>query len=160
MNHELGKLEEFIASWREPLERMAKVFFALRMLDETSGTPAQIADAFAADHDFNQIGFNWELLDPAAELWEARSALGAFKDALSLDLAMRSKWLEDENAQKCGAEFMAAFKPLQCMFLTNHIIREEGKSEMWFPVTSCTYDWAFVGMDDRKIAMLVVSAND
>ena len=31
---------------------------------------------------------------------------------------------------------------------------------MWNPVTTRTFDWAFVGMDDRKIAMLVVSADD
>jgi|GEM_PF-542089 len=160
MSSELAKLEAFISKWREPLEAMATVDFSARMLDGEVTAPTQAADNFSAENGFESIGFNWELLDSHAKPSEVRSALGAFKDAFSLDLVMNSQWLGDVAALECGREFIASFKPLQRMFLTNHIIREEGKSEMWNPVTTRTFDWAFVGMDDRKIAILVVSADD
>ena len=98
MSGELAKLEAFIARWREPLEAVATVDFAMRMLDGAVAAPTQIADAFSVDNGFEPIGFNWELLDADAQPTEVRSALGAFKDAFSLDLVMKLKWLDDKDA--------------------------------------------------------------
>ncbi len=160
MSEGLATLDAFEARWRKPLARCAQVIFKVQKRDTAAGTPVQIADAFVVEHGFTPIGFDWELLDADAAPGEARSALGAFRDALALDLMMRDTWLGDEQALDCGREFVGAFNPSQRLLLTNHIIRDAGTSEGWNPISKAAYEWAFLGLDDSKIALLLITAED
>ena len=160
MSDTLARLEAFIGEWRESLESRADVAFHTAPREGAGGAPVQIADTFVSAHGFKPIGFDWELLDPAAGPAEPRSALGAFGDALTKDLVMRSEWLGETRALACGQDFLSAFNPVQAVILTNHIIRDAGKSEGWNPITRATYEWAFVGYDDSAIALLLLTAED
>ncbi len=160
MSGKLARLDAFIANWRARLERQAEVHFAARSLESPVGTPAHIADDFAHENGFKRIGFDWELLDAEALPSEDRSAIGAFRDALSRDLAMRTGWLGDDQARECAREFLDAFDPATRMVVTNHIVRSGGESEGWFPISDATFEWAFVAYDERKIALLIVTAED
>lgn len=160
MSKTLARLEAFIEEWRRSLESCAEVAFHIAAREGAGGAPVQIADSYVTEHGFKPIGFDWELLDPMAGAQETRSALGAFADALTKDLAMRSDWLGEEKALACGQDFLSAFDPLQAVILTNHITRQGGKSEGWNPITTATYEWAFVGYDDSAIAFLLLTAED
>ncbi len=160
MNDTLARLEAFGANWRGELETHAHVVFHVAPRKEAGGTPVQIADGFVLRHGFSPIGFHWEMLDLLADVGESRSARGAFVDALEKDLVMRSDWLGGERALACGEDFIRAFGPLHATILTNHIVRDGGKSEGWNPISTATFEWAFLGFDESAIALLLLTAED
>lgn len=160
MSETLERVEAFIAAWRAPLELRAEVIFEAYARDGGGGAPVQVADRFVAGCGFGSIGFDWEMLDAAGDSKAPRSAIGAFADALTKDLAMRGDWLGEDRALECGRDFVAAFDPLGATILTNHIVRDGGKSEGWFPISAAPLEWAFVGYDDSAIALLLLTGED
>lgn len=160
MSETLARLESFIAEWREPLSVCAEVVFHTAAREDLSSSPAQIADGLASARGYAPIGFNWEMLDQDADVTASRSALGAFGDALTKDLAMRADWLGADRALACGRDFVSAFAPGSVAILTNHIVRDGGKSEGWNPISGATYEWAFVGYDDSAAALLLLTGED
>lgn len=160
MSHTLERLEAFIAAWRAPLETRAELFFEMRARGDAGGAPVQVADRFVSECGYKPIGFDWEMLDAAGEADAPRSAIGAFADALTKDLAMRGEWLGEDRALECGRTFVGAFDPLGAIILTNHIVRDAGRSEGWFPISSASLEWAFVGYDDSAIALLLLTGED
>lgn len=160
MSASLARLQAFIEDWRGPLERAADVVFETAARGEVSGAGAELANGFVTSKGYASIGFHWELLDTYAKAEETRSARGAFEDALSKDLAMREDWLGAEQALRCGEQFIGAFDPLHGTILTNHIVRDGGKSEGWNPISASTYEWAFIGFDNEAIALLLLTADD
>lgn len=160
MSETLTRLNQFIADWRASLETNAAVFFEARTLGSLESAPPQIADRFVCECGFTPIGVHWEMLAPEASPYEPRSARGAFKDALAMDLVMKSKWLGDARALECGEQFLRAFDPAWATIVTNHIVRAQGMSEAWNPISDWTLEWAFVGFDREAIALLLVMAED
>ena len=161
MSDTLVRLEHFIAQWRTPLESGAEVFFKARAHQGVAaGAPTQIANSFVSECGFATIGHHWEMLDPTARAEEPRSAIGAFEDALSRDLAMRTDWLGTECAARCGAQFVDAFEPTWATIVTNHIARDGGQSEGWNPISTSALEWAFVGFDRDAIALLLLTGED
>ena len=160
MSASLARLQAFIEHWRGPLESAANVVFETGAREDVSGAGAELANRFVTSKGYASIGHHWELLDTYAKAGETRSARGAFEDALAKDLAMREDWLGAEQAVRCGEQFIGSFDPLHGMILTNHIVRDGGKSEGWNPISNATYEWAFVGFDSEAIALLLLTADD
>lgn len=160
MSDTLGRLEAFITTWRGALEREADVFFDARPRKGLGDMPSEVADAMAAASGFRQLGMNWELLDPHVDAAGSRSARGAFVDALAKDLVFRADWLGEDEAARCGADFINAFDPAHVMILANHIVRDGGVSEGWFGISDATFEWTFVGYDNEAAALLLVSGED
>ncbi len=158
MSDTLARLESFISDWRKPLSGCAETVFHAVPRAGFSGAAPQIADNLVSAHGYKPIGFDWELLDTAAEPDAPRSALGAFEDALAKDLAMKGEWLGSERALRCGRDFIDAFALHSATVLTNHIVRGGGKSEGWNPVSGATYEWAFIGFDNSAAALLLVTS--
>lgn len=125
------------------------------MLEGKSGTHSAIADRFVQDFDLQPIGLNWEMLDSTGDEDVPRSAVAAFDDALGMDMVFtKVQWLGHENAKSCGLEFLNAFSPEHRIILTNRMYFG------WNPISRATFEWAFIGMDDTKIALLLVMAED
>lgn len=160
MNDTLERLEAFRLAWRGALETYAQVVFETGARDDAGGTPVAIADRFVSRCGYTPIGFHWEMLDITADVAAPRSARGAFEDALSKDLVMRSDWLGTHRALACAEAFIGAFKQPQVTLLTNHIVRDGGRSEGWNPISDATLEWAFVGYDGSAIALLLLTAED
>lgn len=160
MNETLKRLETFKSAWFGALETHAQVVLEKGVCDDAGGTPVAIANRFVSRCGFAPIGYHWEMLDIAADVAAPRSALGAFEDAFSKDLGMRSDWLGNERASACAEDFVGAFDQRDFTLLTNHIVREGGKSEGWNPISRAPLEWAFVGFDNRAIALLLVTAQD
>ncbi|MDN3646675.1 hypothetical protein QWY75_10735 [Pontixanthobacter aestiaquae] len=155
MSAELEKLNRFIADWREPLESQADVLFEARMRDTPPGIHTEIADSLVESLGLTPIGVNWEMLDDAADRDEPRSAVAAFCDALSNNMVFSStKWLGEGKAAQCYSDFVGSFKHYNRTILTNRL--EWG----WNPISQATLEWAFIGFDDRKIALLLLTAED
>lgn len=158
MSDTLARLERFIADWHTPLSASAETVFHTVPREDLAGAAPQIADSLVSAHGYKPIGFHWELLDTAAAPTAPRSALGAFEDALAKDLAMKNEWLGPERALRCGRDFIGAFAAHTATVLTNHIVREGGKSEGWNPISGAAYEWAFIGFDDSAAALLLITA--
>lgn len=155
MSAELERLSQFIAVWREPLESQANVLFEVRMLDNPLRNHTELADSFAASLGLTPIGVNWEMLDDLADKAAPRSALAAFCDALGNNMVFSStEWLGESRASQCYADFISCFKPSYRTVLTNRL--DIG----WNPISQATFEWAFIGFDDRKIALLLLTAED
>lgn len=160
MSSTLERLKSFEESWRKPLQKCAHLAFHSKALERSTSAPVRVADAFVSECGYKPIGFDWELLDPVAGRAGDRSALGAFEDAFAKDMVMRARWLGSDHALDCGRDFIAAFEPVERTILTNHIVREGGKSEAWNPISDATFEWAFVGFDANAIALLLLTAED
>lgn len=158
MSGTAGRLEVFIEQWREPLSQKAEVFFHSKAHSNFAVAPANTANSFVAECGFASIGYHWEMLDGLAPVGGARSARGAFVDALSKDLGMKSDWLGSVSALECAEQFIAAFETVQATILTNHIVRMGGESEAWNPISNAELEWAFIGYDDSAIALLLLTA--
>lgn len=163
MSDPLDPLNHFIATWREPLESQAEVVFEARLRDGLPGTHTAIADSFVEqldskfgnEMDLKPIGPNWEMLDSADDANAPRSAIAAFDDAMAMNMVFtRTQWLGHDEAKRCGREFVSAFNPGQRIILTNRMYFG------WNPISTATFEWAFVGLDDTKIALLLLMAED
>lgn len=154
MSVELEKLNQFIAKWRASLEAQAKLTFLCAEIEESFDPPQVIADRFVRSRGFKPIGHNWELLDAAPDASGGRSAAEIIADALAKDMVFGKEWLGSKPAMECANEFLSAFTPERRTILSN---RYDG---LWNPITNAQIEYAFVGFDDRKIALLVVSVED
>ena len=155
-----ARRDHFITRWRGALETKAQVVLEVHDRSGFDGAPTKVADGLAAACGYQTIGFDWELLDPLGDMSAPRSARGAFADALHKDLVMKTDWLGADAAAQCAEDFITAFDPTHLTILTNHIVRGGGKSEGWFPISSATFEWAFVGYDDAAAALLLLTAED
>ncbi len=152
---ELQPLKAFRDRWRDALASRATFVFHCAEIDPSFDPPQQVADDFVAQFGFTPIGFNWEMLDAAPGASGARSAAVVIADAFARDMVLsKQDWLGEERALNCAKEFVAAFRPDRRTVLSN---RFDG---LWNPISPSTFEWAFVGFDDRKIALLLVMARD
>ena len=155
MSAGLARLNRFFEVWREPLERQSGVLFEARLHGESSLGDTTIADRLVESMGLQPIGFNWEMLDASQDDNVPRSAIAAFSDALSKNMAFPSQqWLGEDRAKQCGSEFISCFTPDTRTILTNRL--DMG----WNPISAATIEWAFIGFDERKIALLLVTAED
>lgn len=153
MSEDLEQLESFFERWRGALTDGAEIRFEAQLLDNPPLLHTAVADDFVRSLGLRPIGQNWEMLDADAAPDAARSALAALQDALSHDMALpKQAWLGVERAAQCGSEFLACFDPSARTVLTNRM--DFG----WNPVTNAAIEWAFVGFDDRRIALLLLTA--
>lgn len=151
MNRTAERLAAFEAKWRRRLEAGARVVIEQEPVPDTGGSPAARADAFVTSKGLQPIGYNWELLDPAASDEEPRSALGALAGALEKDMALpKQDWLGKADARACAGEFISAFDPARLTMLTNRM--EHG----WHPISDAGIEWAFVAYDEERIALLLL----
>ncbi|MBD2842987.1 hypothetical protein [Erythrobacter rubeus] len=145
----------FIDKWRGPLSEQADVRFETRPLEDSSGLHFAIADSFAVSLGLKAIGTNWELLDPSGDADAPRSAVAAFGEAFAVNMALPgTPWLGEERARECGRDFLGAFDPASRTVMTNRMYFG------WHPLTDAQIEWAFVGFDDRSIALLLTTMSD
>lgn len=153
MNRTLQPLDQFIAEWRKPLESAASVRFESGPLPGISGAPFVIADTFIEQFGFKPIGYNWEMLETSQGAEGERSALLTIQSALESHMLLPSQaWLGEAQAGRCAQQFCGVFTPGLCTILANRM--DFG----WHPLTNATAEWAFVGFDDEKIALLLLTA--
>lgn len=156
MSATLARLDTFFATWRERLcGDDAEVRFAAQPLDQPPRLHAACADRFVTGLGYTPIGGNWELLDAEADRDGPRSARAALVDAFSCNMVFTAyPWLGDADATAMGEDFLASFDPHQCRVVTNRMYFG------WNPITTATFEWAFVGFDDTAIALLLATAED
>ena len=155
MSAGIARLNRFFEAWRGPLERQAGVLFEARLHGESSFGDTTIADRLVESMGLQPIGFNWEMLDASQNDNVPRSAIAAFSDALAKNMVCPSQeWLGVDCAKQCGSECIDSFKPATRTILTNRL--DMG----WNPISAATIEWAFVGFDERKIALLLVTAEE
>ncbi len=146
------RLAAFAAQWLSRLEAGAQAVFVEGLVPETGGSPAAIADAFVQSKGFKPIGYNWEMLDPSASPTEPRSAVGTLAGAFDRDMEFpQQTWLGESDARACAADFVSAFDPLRCSVLTNRMVHG------WHPLSDAAIEWAFVGFDQTRIALLLLT---
>ena len=144
-------LESFIDTWRAAIEQHANVAFHCTDLMDDFRAPHAVADEFVSARGFTPIGFNWELLDAAPGADGQRSATHVIAAAVSRNVALPQQiWLGDDAASRCAEQFLACFDPLQRTVLSNHF------AGLWNPIAGAAVEWAFVAMDHRAIALLLV----
>lgn len=156
MNTMLARLDEFFTSWGERLNaRGATVTFAAQPLDAPPGLHVVCADRFAAGLGYQPIGGNWELLDAEGDVDGPRSARAALVEAFSHDMVYsREAWLGEADALALAEAFLACFDPGRVQIVTNRMYFG------WNPITTATFEWAFVAFDDTAIALLLATAED
>jgi hypothetical protein len=152
----LERLDAFLANWRERLcGDQAEVQFAARLLDAPPGLHSQCADGFVTALGYQPIGGNWELLDAEADLAEPRSARAALVEAFSRNMVFSNNaWLGEAGAMAMGEDFLACFDPRTRQIMTNRMYFG------WNPITTATFEWAFVAFDDAAIAFLLATDED
>lgn len=144
--------EEFIARWRGPLEVSADIGFAAGERAEIAGNHSGIADAFVTAHGMKPIGFNWELLDAHSGVDEPRSALGVMAGAFANHMEFpKQEWLGAGEALACASDFAGLFDAASRTIVSNRL------TDYWNPLTDAKIEWAFVGYDDRRIAVLIAT---
>ena len=155
MTDALAELRDFYAAWSEPLEKQAQVMFEAKQRTASSAVHTAIANEFTESLGLQSIGPHWEMLDDMSGDTAPRSALAAFADALSNNMVFsKTRWLGPARAREFGRGFMDCFDPSRRMVLTNRL--DMG----WNPISSATFEWAFVLFDDEKIALLLLTAED
>ncbi len=141
----------FWSDWGAALEEGARVVFRAMPLPDAPGNHCQIADAAAAQLGLKTIGYNWELLDADGGAGDARSALGVIAGALENDMEFpKQAWLGADGAAACAQDFCALFDAPRTL-VSNRL---EG---LWNPLTDARIEWAFVGMDNAHMAILLLA---
>lgn len=149
---DVAGLEAFIVEWRKPLETAAKVAFHCAQRSEDFAAPHVTADRFVELLSYKPIGFAWEMLDAADDAGGPRSAMQVIGDALATNMdASKREWLGQERAKACASQFVELFDPISRTVLSN---RYDG---LWHPISGAQVEWAFVGFDEHKIALLLLS---
>jgi len=142
--------EAFIARWREPLATRATIVFEHGPRDGSRDNFCDIANGFVERCGYTSIGFNWEMLDPNGAAYEPRSARAVIADAFSRDMALpQTEWLGQERAQDCAEDFLSMFTGTERTIASNRL------GDFWNPLTRAQIEWAFVGFDDARIALLL-----
>ena len=151
-NSHLQNLESFIAIWRPRIAKHADLAFHCASLNEDYRAPHTIANGFVSEHGFTAIGFNWEMLDATPEADGERSAAHVISKALACNVERPQQiWLGEETANQCAEQLLGCFDPMQRTVLSNHF------AGLWNPISGRSVEWAFVAMDDRAIALLLVT---
>lgn len=150
------RLETFIAAWRGRLcGDSAAVRFEVRPLDAPPGLHTVCADELVTSLGYQPIGRNWELLDPAADRDAPRSARAALVEAFGHNMVFaRNPWLGDAGALAMAEDFLGCFDPESAQIVTNRMYFG------WNPITSATFEWAFVACDRSAIALLLATDED
>lgn len=148
----MGSPEAFLARWKAQLEQGAQVKFAAADRDGPDGNYCAVANAFVETQGLQPIGFNWELLDAEAGPGEPRSALGTLAGALSHDMERpQSEWLGPAAARDCASDFIALFEAGSRTLVSNRL------KNLWNPISPTRIEWAFLGNDARRIALLLIA---
>ncbi len=152
MSAALSGLAAFHAEWRAPVEDRARLVFEAKPRDGSPELHTAIADRFVSSLGYQPIGPHWEMLDDGADASVPRSAIAAFTDALGGSMTnSKDIWLGDARAAQCGRAFVECFTPGWRTILTNRI--DLG----WHPISPAEIEWAFVGFDNQKIALFMVT---
>ncbi len=146
-------LDAFRRAWRVRLSERVRFELFVGPVPSDGLTASAKADAFAVRNGFQPIGFNWELLDPEADIDAPRSAFGTMVEAVQRDLSNPSHdWLDAKNARLCARQFLDAFAPAALTVLTNHL------NGLWWPISDAADEWSFVALDDDAIALWLMAA--
>lgn len=146
-------LARFEGQWLTRLNQGARTAFHHGLTASDAGLHSAVADAFVAEHGYNPIGFNWELLDPHGDPDRPRSAFGEITQAIANDISNPSKdWLGAATARLCAHELLAAFDSKTLTVVSN---RFDG---LWNPISGAGVEWGFVCFDDKHIALLLIAA--
>ena len=156
MRPTLARLGSYFGAWRDRLcQGSAEVRFTAQALDARPGLHFACADSFVTSLGYTPIGGNWELLDAEAGAGEPRSARAALVEAFAKNMVFPGEpWLDKEAALAMAEDFLACFDPGTCQIVTNRMYFG------WNPVTTATFEWAFVAFDDTAIALLLAMAED
>lgn len=156
MSATLARLDTFFAAWRERLcAGTAQVRIEARPLDHPPGLHSACADALVTSLGYQPIGGNWELLDAEAEPDGPRSARAALVEAFAHQMVFAQEpWLGEAGALAMGEDLLSCFDPRTRQIVTNRMYFG------WNPITSATFEWAFVAFDDTAIALLLATAED
>lgn len=156
MSETLARLDAFIARWRKSLcEDQATVSLIARPLDAPPGLHFACADSFVTALGHQPIGANWELLDAEADPLGARSARAALVEAFSSNMVFPSEpWMSKRCARGMARDFIACFEPASLQIVTNRMYFG------WNPITTATFEWAFVAFDNTAIALLLATDED
>jgi hypothetical protein len=152
----LARLDAFLEGWDERLNAGGgTVTFASQPLDTPPGLHIACVDRFVTSLGHRPIGGNWELLDAEGDLDTPRSARAAMVEAFSHDMVFSQEaWLGKAGALALAEAFLACFAPGSVQIVTNRMYFG------WNPITSATFEWAFVAFDNTAIALLLATAED
>lgn len=144
--------DQFAARWLPLLSNGARTHFYHRIGRIEPAPHSEIADGFTGELGFAKIGFNWELLDASPSADGPRSAWAQMEQALAGDIANPARpWLAQADAADCARDFIAVFDPDRRTLVAN---RYDG---LWNPIAGASVEWAFVGFDDKAIALLLIT---
>jgi len=115
-----------------------------------SAAPRDAADAFVRSLGYSPLGSGWFDLDG-----DGPEPISHLADILKRDLVHYSyDWLNPADATACAEEFYSLFCQGEVHRLTNRI------RNGWNPITSSTIEAAFVAMDNVRIGLFLVEAED
>ena len=156
MSTALARLDAYFGAWRDRLcKDSAEVRFTAQALDARPGLHFACADSFVISLGYTPIGGNWELLDAEAGAGEPRSARTALVEAFAKNMVFTGKaWLGEDAALAMAGDFLACFDPGTRQIVTNRMYFG------WNPITTATFEWAFVAFDDTAIALLLATDKD
>ncbi|WP_156306821.1 hypothetical protein [Novosphingobium sp. AAP1] len=117
---------------------------------EYPGSPREAADLFVKKLGFTPIGDGW------VDLGEKGSdPAGYLTNILKRDLVGHNiDWLPDGEARNCSEGFYSLFKGPAVTNLANVVGNE------WNPITTSTVEAAYVSMDDDRIGLFLLEAED
>jgi hypothetical protein len=143
----LKEFEEFIQRLNrvQRLGGVPTVHFAPRSL--YSGSILEATDQFVGSLGYSPLGKHWFRLEKA----EAERELAT---RLQTSLAYGMDVLSRTDSDSLSTQFAAAFDPEAATFLSNW------SNNAWTPLTSSTFDAAYVGTDDVRIALLLFEDED
>jgi len=112
--------------------------------------PRAAADAFVESLGYTPLGDGW--FDLADDVDEPTSHLA---NILKRDLVGHDfDWLSPSDAESCATEFYSLFCRGRVTRLANHI------RNGWNSITPSTVEAAFVTMDDVRIGLFLIEAED
>jgi hypothetical protein len=140
----------FVERATKLLEDEAELTIRQGSRQDFPGAPRDAADAFVGSLGYSPLGAGWFDLDedgpePASQL----------ADILKRDLVGHNfDWLRPADATTCAEQFYALFCHGEVHRLANRI------RNGWNPITSSTIEAAFITMDDVRIGLFLVQAEN
>lgn len=114
------------------------------------GAPRDAADAFVKSLGYSPLGAGWFDLDE-----HGPAPISHLADILKRDLVGHNfDWLHPADANACAKQFYSLFRDGKVHRLANRV------RNGWNPITSSTIEAAFVTMDDVRIGLFLVEAED
>lgn len=156
MDDRLKNLEAFERKWLDALnQHSVQVTFKMARLAEPRPDPQTVADDFVSQYGYRRIAPYWRPIESGLSIEFQTDASTVLTEVLSKDLVYpQYPWLTQEDASQCASDFVDSFKPSANRILTNRI------GHGWNPIGDWTMEWAFVGFDNAKIALLLLQAED